>query len=234
MNYLFFSAWLKAKEKTIADETDFERMIKSQNLQESLKILQDTDYAPYVNNIQSGSYENIFKDERKGFQKILTKMGMEEHFINLFFSDYDLPGLRRILKKQEKNTELERKYENELKTEIKLEDRTIDDFIKEKIIENKIKILTLLKEKKIKIFLENYYQKLKQGKSKEEVEIELKKMEQDFIEKGEMEHDGLFPIFVFFLKKIKAEKILRAIFSGKEILLEENKIKETVSSIRAL
>ncbi|MDD3728894.1 MAG: hypothetical protein PHH50_01045 [Candidatus Pacebacteria bacterium] len=83
MKHLFFIYWARAKEKWVVDSTDFSRMINALTLKEAFKVLQDTDYAPYALSKDSSNYEDVIKEEKEEFKKILLKMGAKDEILNL-------------------------------------------------------------------------------------------------------------------------------------------------------
>lgn len=83
MKHLFFIYSARAKEKHIADDIDFSRMINTSNIEESFKVLQDTNYAPYSLNKKAIEYESVIEEEKKEFINELLKMGAKGEILEI-------------------------------------------------------------------------------------------------------------------------------------------------------
>lgn len=83
MSYVFFTYWSRAKEKHIADEIDFNRMINASSFNDAFKVLQDTDYAPYALNKKPEDYKETLKEEKEELKKTLQRMGLEKEVLAL-------------------------------------------------------------------------------------------------------------------------------------------------------
>lgn len=258
MKYLFFVAFLRALEKQIPDETDFERMINALNLEEAFKILQDTYYGPYLMNFQSTSFEELFEQEHLNFEKILKRMGLEKKILMFLSLKADFFNLGIILKeemfqiKEPKDVLLKRgaapnvlrkKYSpliKELKASKVKVASEIDDFLIKAYFQKLIELTQNLKEKKLEEFFQGYWRLLKQqreekaGDLKELPEKYLRDLEKEFLDKTKWESEGLLPIFAFFLEREYSQKVLRIILSAKEIGLKVSEIQQLLGAVPAL
>ncbi len=97
MKHLFFIYLSRAKEKHIADETDFSRMINSSGLDEAFKVLQDTDYAPYALSKKADEYESLLDEEKKAFKDSFLKLGAKGELLEILSLRQD--NISKIIKK---------------------------------------------------------------------------------------------------------------------------------------
>lgn len=253
MKYLFFVAWARAREKQIADETDFERMINSPGLGEAFKVLQDTDYAPYLGETEPGSFEELFDLEKTAFKKTLIKLGLQKRIVNLFFLRADLFNLGLLLKKElfeiafqaedslpyglSNPDKLKERYalllEN-LKEQERASPSELDDFLRASFFQLLITASREMGEKGLESFLQKYFAKVKEGGPKEALENELWRQEKEFLQRADRESEGLAPLFAYWLRKEYAERALRAILSAKQLGLAESETRQLLKGIRAL
>jgi vacuolar-type H+-ATPase subunit C/Vma6 len=95
MKYLFFVAWLRAKEKKLADKVDFARMIGASSSQETFKILNDTDYAPCLTNKTPDKIEEIIEEEKEELKKNFSLMGLDKKTLDFLFLEDEFPEIEK-------------------------------------------------------------------------------------------------------------------------------------------
>lgn len=83
MKHLFFIYSSRAKEKHIPNNTDFSRMINASSFEEAFRVLQDTNYAPYILGKSPFDYEEIIEKEKEDFKNELIKMGAKEELLDI-------------------------------------------------------------------------------------------------------------------------------------------------------
>ncbi len=243
MKYLFFISWFRAREKRLADKVDFDRMIGAKSLEESFKVLNDTDYAPHLSGESHNSIERVIEKERDDFRKTLSKMGMDKEVLDIIFLKDDLQlvseeAKEKIFKEKEK-TFTEKKKEEDVLKKIRgknpQEPHEIDDIVLDIYFQKIISFLNRIKEKQAKNFFEKYWEKIsgKDEDIRERDEI-LLEMENEIIEKSREEMSGIIPLLAFFIKKRRVECFIRNIFSGKRIGLDSKEIYSLISEKRAL
>lgn len=254
MKYLFFIAWAKAREKLIADKTDFKRMINSANIQEAFKILQDTDYALFATNKDPSLFEEVFQAEKMTLKKMLEKMGLDRNVLKFLYLNDEIFNFRIILKEKlfgikpktvgiEEAVNLRDDYGKELEKMKKLKVKTpaeLDDLLTKIYFERMIEAAKKMKEKEILSFFKSYkdilvtFSTYKEDNKKQEIEGKLIELEKKFIQEAERKTEGLKPFFAFFFRKWQVEKFLRAIFSAKELGLVPQEIHKLIEEIRIL
>ncbi len=234
MKYLFLNSYLDAREKHIADKTDFERMMGSKDHLSALQILQDTDYG--VHALDSKDLEEIILKEKMSFRDDLFKMGFSL-LAELYLLKDSFTNLRLFLKGREDylpsgkgEKQLKEDFSEIIEKLSKIKDKEKrDDHLTEIYLEK----IRDYGEKEVKEFVENYLKVLKTF-SKEEREEKLRDLEKSFILENRKKNEGLSPILAYFLQKWIAEKTIRAIIRGKEAGLTVSQLKEVISNIRAL
>ncbi len=243
MRYLFFVAWLRAREKKLADAVDFDRMIGAPNIEESFKVLNDTDYGPFLSGKTYLEIEEIIEKEKEDFKNNLNKMGLSKGALNLLFLKDDLILLGQELKekifKGSEKEELIKKYSSIAdkiqKTKPESAEK-IDDLIIKIYFEKSIQFLKKTGEKEALSFFRNYWKRISQIKEEELEKREslLIEMEYKIVEKSIDSISGLMPILAYFIKKRRSENFVRTIFASKKIGLDSSKIYNLIEKTRTL
>ncbi len=241
MKYLFLNSYLEAREKHIANWTDFDRMINSKDKRSALEVLQNTDYGIYA--LESDSPEEIIRKEKESFRKDLVKMGYQ-HLADLYFLKEDITNLRILLKnkllgtktelnplgKDERN--LKKEFEEEMKEAGKIKSfALLDDHLTE--IHLKRMKEHAKEDNKTNSFINEYEEVLRNssGKAREE---RIREIEEDFMRSKRKENEGLAPVIAYFMQKWRAEKFIKTIISGKEAGLFPSEIKTVLHNLRIL
>lgn len=239
MRYLYYVSYMKSREKHIADEVDFQRMISSATFDGMLRVLHDTDYGPYLS--PENSLEQVIEKEKEGLYEMLIKMGLEKRVIDFLFLPADILNLRSLLKHDFFGIEMKKydfgKKEEKLKEEYKEEierarkkrsPAELDDFLTEVFI---AKMKEAAKEDALLLdFLERYEKEISSD-TKEDILIAI---EDRFMEEARKKSEGLAPLFAYFMKKWRAEKSVRAIYEAKNTEVPQDKIYGLLKKVRAL
>ncbi len=241
MKYLVFISWFRAREKKLADRTDFDRMIGASNIEESFRVLNDTDYAPYLSGETHANIEGIIEKERKDFRGTLLKMGMEKEVLDVLFLRDELDFVSREAKEKifGEKTITERKEESDLFKEIKSrkpeKPHDIDSILLEIYFQKVIDFLKESKEKETEKFFRDYEKVMRktEGDSQKRDDL-LMEMENEIIERGREEVSGMMPILAFFIKKRRIESSCRNIFSAKKLGLSSKEVYKLIDDKRAL
>ncbi len=240
--YLFLNSYFEARQKHVADHTDFDRMMNSEDRESAMEVLHDTDYG--VHALESNSLEETIGKEKRAFKEQLSRMGYER-LTDLYFLKEDMSNLRMILKEKATGVDAGElipsgKSKEELKREFEEELREIEEMKDPAELDDRITELKLGKLKEhakespeTEQFTREYEEALK-NLSGEEREKRIREIENDFLEEHKKENEGLAPILAYFMQKWRAEKFIRAIISGKEADLSPSKIKEIIYSLRIL
>jgi vacuolar-type H+-ATPase subunit C/Vma6 len=240
MKYLFFISWFRAREKKLVDQIDLDRMIGAATVEDSFKVLNDTDYAPYLPGKTYLDIEKIIIEEREDLKKTLVKMGMEEDVVKFLFLKDELDIACREAKErifQEKGFQ-EKGRESDFLKEIRERKpnckEEVDDIILDLYFKEANSFLKKTKEKKGEKFFDNYYQKIKDGDDFKKRDEALAQMEEDAIEKSREEVEGIIPILGFFIKKRRIEYFIRNVFALKRMGFDSQKIHQFIKGKRAL
>jgi hypothetical protein len=238
MKYLFFISWFRAREKKLVDQIDLDRMIGAQTVDEAFKILNDTDYAPYLSGKNHFDIEKIIKEERGDLKKMLVKMGMEEDVVKFLFLKDELDFACREAKGkifQGKNfQEKENDFLKEIRERKPGAKEEVDDIVLDLYFEKAITFLNDTKEKEGEEFFTNYYQKIKENEDFKKRDEYLTQMEEEVIEKGREEIEGIIPILGFFIKKRRIEYFIRNIFALKRMGVDSQKMQKFIKEKRVL
>jgi hypothetical protein len=235
MKHLLFISWFRAREKRLVDQIDLDRMIGAKTKEEAFKVLNDTDYAPYLSGKSYLDIEKVIEEEKKDLQKTLTKMGMKEDILRFLFLRDELDLACREAKEklfQEKSTQ-EKISEalKEIKEKNPKRKEDVDSIISELYFE---KAIFLLKEEENgKEFFKKYYQETKKSDAEKRDRI-LLKMEEDIIEKSRSDAQGIFPILSFFIKKRRVEYFIRTIFALKKMDFTPDKIQSFIKEKKTI
>ncbi len=242
MQYLFLNSYFKAIEKHIADQVDFDRMINCENAKQAFEVLQDTDYNKWA--LETKDLREIFKKEKIFFRKELFKLGVGQ-LSELFFLKADITNLRIYLKNKlfnlqsgqlvdwgKKEKELKESFSAEIEeAKSKETPALLDDYLTEIYLEKLKEIVG--KDKQIKKFIDKYELILNdyQGEIRAK---KIRKLEDQFISSEERKNTGLSSILAFFMKKWRAEKMIKTIIDGKRIGFSPQEIKNLTEDLRAL
>ena len=242
--YLFFTSWLRAKEKKLADQIDLDIMIGATTLEESFKVLNDTDYALFLSGKDYSRIEEIIEAERQNLRKDFEQMGMEKKALDFLFLKDDLVMLAGEIKEKKLNSEEKQTYFIEkypLLAE-KIEEKKInsleeiDDMVICFYFKKAINFCLETKEKELAGIFKKYWLKIK---NKKEQDLEkrdscLIDMEEKIIEKSRGKIDGIMPILAFLIKKRRAEQFIKTIFSAKRIGLDSLKMHNLIEKTKTL
>ncbi len=100
-DYLFACAELKAREIEFVDKSRIDRMLKSQGLDEFFRVLRDTVYSRYVNELEnSRSFEGIIVSEYGNAVEFLSKRLKDGHqtAAELLFFEENLHNIKTVIK----------------------------------------------------------------------------------------------------------------------------------------
>ena len=90
---------LRVRETRLLDKAKLERMIDAPTAEESLKVLQESDYAPYLSALKRPEeYEYILKEELKEVYNTLYKMVPVKEVVDFMSLKYDYHNLKVLLK----------------------------------------------------------------------------------------------------------------------------------------
>jgi vacuolar-type H+-ATPase subunit C/Vma6 len=235
MKHLLFISWFRAREKRLVDQIDLDRMIGAKTKEETFKVLNDTDYAPYLSGKSYLDIEKVIEEEKKDLKKTLTKMGMKENILRLLFLRDELD----LICKEAKGKFFQERNIQEKKSEILKEIREkkakrkedVDSIVSNLYFE---KAITLLKkEEKGQEFFKRYYEETKKNNAEKRDKV-LLKMEEEIIEKSRNEAQGIFPILSFFIKKRRIEYFIRTIFALKKMGFASDKIQGFIKEKKTL
>lgn len=242
MKYFFLNAYFNAVEKHLADETDFLRMINSENESQAYNVLQDTNYAKWA--LQNSPIEKVFEEEKAAFCREISRMGFS-FLAGLFSLKADITNLRIILKKDifgleagnligwaKNEKDLRCEFEQEIEQARKEKNPAkLDDYLKQIYLERLEKYAK--QEKAVYNFVKEYRQ-LDKDLTGQEKHYALKKLEDEFIAEHTRQNEGLSPVFAFFMKKWQIEKKIKAVISGKQVNFPAQKIKNIIENLQAL
>ncbi|MGM0439166.1 MAG: hypothetical protein ACQEP3_01875 [Patescibacteria group bacterium] len=242
MKYLFLNSYFNSIEKHIADQVDFDRMINAKDESKAYEVLQDTDYGRWA--LETENLETVFEKEKSFFSEELSRMGVGS-LVDLYRLRADIVNLRIFLKNKlfnldsgdlldwgKSKEELVKEYQDEISTaKSKDTPAKLDDYLTEVYLDRLEEFATESKE--VKQFIESYKDILDEyeGEIKDK---KIKKLEDEFISENTRKNEGLAPVFAFFMKKWRAEKIIRTIITGKEIEFSPKKIRNLVEDLRSI
>lgn len=246
MKYLFLISWLRAREKKLVDSVDVDRMIAATSVEESFKVLNDTDYAPFIISEGYQTVDNVIYKERENFRKSLYLMDIEKEVVDILFLRDDCVGILKDIKeelfsrKEKQRVGGEKSKDSDIGKEIKerrpQKPSQIDEILDDIYFERMIEFLRREKESSLADFFESYREKLNKvgddsTSSRDEI---LLQMEEEILEEENKHADGFLPVLAFFITKRRAEHLVRTIISAKRIGLDKKEINDLINKTRAL
>lgn len=244
MKYLFFVSWFRAKEKNLADQTDLDRMIGASSLEESFKVLNDTDYAGFLSGRTYQEIEQVISLEKQDLKKTLEQMGMDKPALDFLFLKNDLIMLAGEIKEKKLNS-LEKsvfinKYSDLARKLIEKKEidslEQIDDLVINYYFKKAIRFCQTSQEKQLANIFKKYWLLIKNKKNqnlktRDDLLIE---MENKIIEKSREKIDGIMPILAFFIKKTRAQYFVKTVLSAKRIGLNSTETYSLIEKTRTL
>ena len=244
MKYLFFVSWFRAKEKKLADQIDLDRMIGASSLEESFKVLNDTDYAGFLSGKTYQEIDQVISLEKQSLRKTLEQMGMDKSALDFLFLKNDLIMLAGEIKEKKLNL-LEKsvfinKYPDFARILIEKKEFNsldeIDDLIINYYFKKAIRFCQTTQEKQLASILKKYWLLIK-NKKNQNLKVRdslLIEMEDKIIEKSREKIDGIMPILAFFIKKTRAQYFIKTVLSAKRVGLDSAKTYNLIEKIRTL
>lgn len=235
MSYLFLNSYLDAREKHIANDVDFERMINEKNRSACMKVLQDTDYG--IHALDKDDLDEILFSEKVSFRKDLIKLGFSQ-VAQLFLLREDISDFRSALKEdvfevnskisEGRKRDLYEKFKEELaEAKRKSSPAELDDYLTEVFLERLKKFVK--GDKESEKFIEKYKKLLWENREKELIQLE-----KDFVINNRKKNESISPVLAYLMQKWRAEKVIRSIVLSKELGFSTSRIQELTNQVRAL
>ncbi len=246
MRYLFLISWLRAREKKLVDNIDIDRMISAPSIEESFKVLNDTDYAPFIAGESYKSIDRVIEKEYKDLKNSLHLMDIEKEAVDILFLRDEFIEIAKEAKdelfgsKEKQKGLTEKKKDSDIMKEIKErgpeKSHQIDEILNDIYFTKMISFLEDSKEKDLADFFREYEYSLKEKKENENISRDdvLQKMEEEIITEEGKDSDGFLPVLAFFIKKRRAEHTIRTILSAKRIGIETKDISSLIGKVRVL
>lgn len=246
MKYLFLISWLRAREKKLVDSVDIDRMISVTSVEESFKVLNDTDYAPFISGESHKTIDNVIEKERNDLRNSLYLMDIEREAVDILFLRDEFSKISKevkqdLFKRKEKQKGLsEKKKDSDIIKEIKERSpnnpHEIDEILDEIYFERMISFLEKSKEKEMADFFRRYEENIKNNKKSDKLLRDdiLKDLEDEIIEEESKQSDGFLPVLAFFIKKRRAEYLIKTILSAKRIGIDVKDIHNLTNKVRTI
>ncbi len=244
MKYLFLVSWLRAREKKLTDNVDIDRMIGATSMEDSFRVLNDTDYAPYISSESYEDLESVIKKEREGFKKELSEIGLEKNTLDILFFRDDLDAaakkVKEIMSLEKKEQQDVLQQESELVKEIANHNpptpRHADDVVLSIYFKKTLSFLKKEKESELVDFFKKYQQTLVDTSKEDIVKRDefLLQLEEELIDKSKALIQGVAPLLAFFIKKRRAEHQIRVVLSSKRIGILSTEVYNLIKRKRAL
>jgi len=99
--YAFASSLARCFENNLLDSVKVERLLEAEDINEVIRLLQDTPYGPYITpGKYSGNYEKILFSRRLEVYKFFDKYCIDDLPKEFLHAPFDFSNLKLILKKQ--------------------------------------------------------------------------------------------------------------------------------------
>lgn len=106
-NYIYVSAKIRALENQILDNTDIERMVDAPSLEAAFKVLNDTDYADNLLEIDPINYREVLKNEFQQMFDFLRKVTPQQELLNLILLERDFINIKLLFKAKHFNVNVQ-------------------------------------------------------------------------------------------------------------------------------
>ncbi|MEA3398543.1 MAG: V-type ATPase subunit, partial [Patescibacteria group bacterium] len=97
-NYIYPSAKIRALEPKILDQTDIERMVDAPDFDNAFKVLNDTDYADNLLEVEPFEFRKALTNDFKQLYDLLGKITPDKRLFQLLFLERDLVNLKLLFK----------------------------------------------------------------------------------------------------------------------------------------
>jgi len=97
-NYVYASAKIRALEPAILDKTDIERMVDASDFFASFKVLNDTDYADNLLEVEPENYRLALERDFSQLHDLLEDIIPDPNLFKLIFLEHDLVNLKLLFK----------------------------------------------------------------------------------------------------------------------------------------
>ena len=106
-NYAYLSGKIRALEPRILDDTDIERMADAPDFEGAFKVLNDTDYANNLLDIEPRNFRDALRRDFTETFKVLSRSVPDRDLLRILYLDRDFLNLRYLFKKKRSNPNLE-------------------------------------------------------------------------------------------------------------------------------
>jgi len=104
-NYAFASGKIRSLEPRILDATDIERMVSAPDFDSAFKVLNDTDYADNLLEVEPVNYRDALRDDYKQLYQTLKKLIPDKDLFKFIYIKRDFLNLRVLFKAKYHNIE---------------------------------------------------------------------------------------------------------------------------------
>lgn len=223
-DYIYSSTYLRTIEKWLLDATDIQRMVGAKDARETLRVLEDTNYAKefkgLISKTEPADYRKILRDDMKSAKRLIYFLTKDKTLIKFLLLFFDFHNLKLFFREKILNKDLGEfislhgsQFPEELKRAVFGEKEAKIDEEFQKIIE---KANEEFKENSEPFFIDSYLDKERMGlslllakKMKNNWILDYVKRKLDILNLGDV-------IRIYHLRRI--EKI-------KDILVEAGNIK---------
>lgn len=96
--YNYASSKIRALEPSILDQTDIERMVDAPDFQTAFKVLNDTDYADNLLEVEPIEYRKALSDDYRQLYELLKDITPDPKLFRLIFLERDLVNIKLLFK----------------------------------------------------------------------------------------------------------------------------------------
>jgi len=104
-NYAFASGKIRSLELHVLDDTDIERMISAPDFDSAFKVLNDTDYADNLLEVEPVNYRDALRGDYKQLYQMLKKLIPDKDLFKFIYIKRDFLNLRVLFKAKYHNIE---------------------------------------------------------------------------------------------------------------------------------
>lgn len=97
-DYAYITGKIRQLENGLPNETDLERMIDAPNAQAAFEVLNDTDYASQLLNVEYDNYYKVLRDNWREFRKMLKDAVPDQRLLDILYLREDFNNLKIVLK----------------------------------------------------------------------------------------------------------------------------------------
>lgn len=98
-DFAYISGLIRILEQRLIKQNDMDRLVDARNITDSFRVLNDLDYAKFMDKAKSPEqFQNVLDAEILDVKQLLEKHTPHHWFLNIFWYQYDIHNIKTLLK----------------------------------------------------------------------------------------------------------------------------------------